>query len=35
MTGRSKTKPNAGVAAWRVIDQVLEPKNTSISAVSR
>jgi hypothetical protein len=25
-TGESKTKPNAVVAAWRAIDQALEPK---------
>jgi hypothetical protein len=32
-TGRTETKPNAVVAAWRAIDQALEPKKTSATAV--
>jgi hypothetical protein len=33
-TGETKTKPNAVIAAWRAIDQALEPKKTT-AAVSR
>ena len=34
-TGQTKTKPHAVVAAWRAIDQALEPKKTSVTAARR
>jgi hypothetical protein len=34
-TGQTASKPNAVVAAWRAIDQALEPKKTSAAAARR